>query len=102
MIKQLISSLIEKYVQYLYSKLEKEKLKVIQLLIEKERFHEDNPDMPVKTISDIYSELEQLHGNIIGFYMKKLGATSQWDIDRIQEDIIESVEKEIKREMVFK
>ena len=58
--------------------------------------------MPVKTISDIYSELEQLHGNIIGFYMKKLGATSQWDIARIQEDIIESVEKEIKREMVFK
>ncbi len=102
MIKKFISNLIEKYVQYLYSKLEKEKLKVVQLLVEKEKFHEYNPDMPVKTISDIYSELEQIHGNIIGFYMKKLGKTSQWDIDRLQEDIVRSVEKEIKREMIFK
>ncbi|CAH9013172.1 hypothetical protein VP249E411_P0092 [Vibrio phage 249E41-1] len=34
--------------------------------------------------------------------MKKLGAISQWDIDHPQGDIVRSVEKEIKREMVFK
>ncbi len=102
MIKRFISNLIEKYVLYLYRKLEESQTKVVQLLVEKERFHEDNPDMPIKTVSDIYSELEQIHGNIIGFYMKKLGKISQWDIDRLQKDIVRSVEKEIKREMVFK